>query len=142
MWPDALQEVVDLFAESPAQDRLELLLEFAMSLPDLPPELEGARDQMEQVHECQSPAFIRGRLEHGRVYYDIDVPKEAPTVRGFASILHHGLNGATPEEVAATPLDLYERLGLHQLLSPQRLRGLTALLGRMKRNAAELSATQ
>jgi cysteine desulfuration protein SufE len=94
---------------------------------------------MEQVHECQSPVFLRARLEHGRVYYEIDAPREAPTVRGFASILYEGLNGATPEEIAETPLDLHERLGLGRVLSPQRLRGLTALLVYMKRSAERLS---
>jgi cysteine desulfuration protein SufE len=138
-WPESLQEIIEMFSEAPAGDRLELLLEFSMSLPDLPPELEQARDQMEQVHECQSPTFLASRLEDGRVRYNIDVPREAPTVRGFASILYHGLDGATPEQIEAVPLALYELLGLNKVLSPQRLRGLTALLGYMKRNASQLS---
>jgi sulfur transfer protein SufE len=31
-------------------------------------------------------------------------------------------------------------MGLHKVLSPLRLRGLTALLSRMKRNAQELAS--
>jgi cysteine desulfuration protein SufE len=61
-------------------------------------------------------------------------------VRGFAGILFEGLNGASPEAIAAVPSDLYQRLGLHKVLSPLRLRGLTALLSRMKRNAQELAS--
>jgi cysteine desulfuration protein SufE len=62
-------------------------------------------------------------------------------VRGFAGLLYERLNGACPEAIAATPNDLYQRLGLHKVLSPLRLRGLTALLGRMKRNAQELASS-
>jgi cysteine desulfuration protein SufE len=95
---------------------------------------------MEQVHECQTPVFLLARLQDGKIYYQIDVPYEAPTVRGFAGILYEGLNGASPAAIVATPNDLYQRLGLHKVLSPLRLRGLTALLSRMKRNAQELGS--
>lgn len=134
-----LQDIVTTFQEVEPRDRIDLLLEFSESLPPLPPELEAHKDELEQVHECQSPVFLRARADGGRIYYDIDVPREAPTVRGFASILYHGLNGATPEQIAATPLDLYQQLGLQTILSPQRLNGLAALLQYMKRNAVRLT---
>ena len=116
-----------------------MLLEYALSMSELPEELQSARDTMEQVHECQTPVFLLAHLRDGKVHYYIDVPREAPTVRGFAGILYEGLNGATPAAIAATPNDLYQQLGLHKVLSPLRLRGLTALLSRMKRNARELA---
>jgi cysteine desulfuration protein SufE len=139
-WPAALQEIIDMFADATPEDRLDMLLEFALSMPDLPEELQGARDTMEQVHECQTPVFLSATMEEGKVYYHLDVPREAPTVRGFAGILYEGLNGAAAAAIAATPNDLYQRLGLHKVLSPLRLRGLTALLSRMKRNAQELAS--
>ncbi len=140
-WPETLQDIIDMFDHAPPEDRLDILLEFAMDLPDLPEELGDARDRMEQVHECQTPVFLLTTLKDGKVYYYLDVPREAPTVRGFAGILLEGLNEASPQAIAAVPNDLYQRLGLHKVLSPLRLRGLTALLGRMKRNAQELAST-
>jgi cysteine desulfuration protein SufE len=140
-WPEALQEIIETFHDASPEERLDILLEYALDLPDLPEELQQARDTMEQVHECQTPVFLLARLENGKVYYHIDVPREAPTVRGFAGILYDGLNGAPPAAIVATPNDLYQQLGLHRVLSPLRLRGLTALLGRMKRNAQELAST-
>lgn len=137
--PAALQEIIDTFSEASPEERLDMLLEYAMSMPELPAELENARDTMEQVDECQTPVFLLAKLLDGRVQYYIDVPKESPTVRGFAAILHEGLNDAPPEAITATPNDLYQQLGLHKVLSPLRLRGLTALLSRMKRNARELA---
>jgi cysteine desulfuration protein SufE len=137
-WPATLQDIIEEFEEAEPEERLEMLLEFALSLPDLPEELLDSRDSMEQVDECQSPVFLLAKIEDGKVYYHLDVPREAPTVRGFASILYEGLNGAEPAEIIATPNDLYQRMGLHKVLTPLRLRGLTALIGRMKRNAQEL----
>ena len=139
--PEALQDIIEEFSSAAPEERLELLLEFAMDLPDLPEELHHARDTMEQVHECQSPVFLHAALQDGRMVYHIDVPREAPTVRGFASVLCSGLNGATPAAVAATPTNLYQQLGLHKVISPLRLRGLAALLARMKRNAEELAVS-
>jgi cysteine desulfuration protein SufE len=137
-WPETLQTIIEEFEEADPEERLEMLLEFAMGMPELPDELLDARDQMEQVHECQSPVFLLAKIDDGKIYYYLDVPPEAPTVRGFAGILYEGLNGAAPAAILATPNDLYQRMGLHKVLSPLRLRGLTALLGRMKRNAQEL----
>lgn len=137
--PEALQEIIETFRDASPEERLDILLEYAMNLPDLPEELHSARDTMEQVHECQTPVFLLAQLRDGKVYYYLDVPREAPTVRGFAGILCEGLQGASPEEIVATPNDLYQQLGLHKVLSPLRLRGLTALLSRMKRNARELA---
>ena len=139
-WPEALQEIVETFHDASPEERLDMLLEYALSMPELPEELQNARDTMEQVHECQTPVFLLAKLQDGKVYYHIDVPREAPTVRGFAGILYEGLNGAPPAAIVATPNDLYQRLGLHKVLSPLRLRGLTALLSRMKRNAQELAS--
>lgn len=139
-YPDALHAIIETFRDASPEERLEMLLEYALDMPPLPEEFQQARDTMEQVHECQTAVFLVAQLRDGKVYYAIDVPLEAPTVRGFAGILQEGLNGATPAAIAATPNDLYHQLGLHNVLSPLRLRGLTALLKRMKRNAGELAS--
>jgi cysteine desulfuration protein SufE len=73
------------------------------------------------------------------VHYAIDVPRDAPTMRGFAGLLYAGLQGATPAAIVATPDDLCQQLGLQKALGSLRVRGLTALLMRMKRNARDLS---
>jgi cysteine desulfuration protein SufE len=62
-----------------------------------------------------------------------DCPPEAPTTRAFAGILAEGLAGATADEVLAVPDDLYQRMGLAQVISPLRVRGGNAILARLKR---------
>lgn len=140
-YPVALQQIIDAFRRAAPDERLRLLLGYAQSLPALPPELHNARDSMEHVLECQAPVFLLAQLQDGKVYYHIDVPQDAPTVRGFAGLLYQGLNGATPAAITAIPNDLEVQLALQKVLSPIRLVGLTALASRMKQNARELMTT-
>lgn len=132
--PPALQRIVDLFAEAPRDLRLEALLEYSRGLPPLPPHLQGHREAMEQVVECQTPFFLATELgDDQRVQIWFDAPPEAPTTRGFAGILAEGLGGATPEEILETPDDFYDAMGLGELISALRLRGMSAILFRLKR---------
>jgi cysteine desulfuration protein SufE len=94
---------------------------------------------MEQVHECMSPVFVYAEREGAGVRFHMDVPAEAPTTRGYASLLSEGLRGATPEEVSAVPADFIQEMGLHRVLSPQRLNGISAILAYMKRQALRLA---
>ena len=131
--PAALAEVVSDFADVQGQDKLALLLEFAGELPALPAFLEEA--SMEPVPECQSPLFLHVDAqdpEHVRLYFS--APAEAPTTRGFAAILAAGLDGLPASEILAVPDDFYADLGLAKLISPLRLRGMSAMLTRIKRH--------
>ena len=51
-------------------------------------------------------------------------------------MLSQGLDGLPASEVLAVPEDLAGRLGLQKSLTPLRLRGMSALLGRIKRNVS------
>jgi cysteine desulfuration protein SufE len=130
--PAPLAEVMSEFAEVTGQDKLRLLLEFADELPDLPADLEEAA--MEPVPECQSPLFLHVDAEdRARVRLYFSAPAEAPTTRGFASILASGLDGQSADDILAVPDDFYANLGLAALISPLRLRGMSAMLTRIKR---------
>ncbi|MFZ0215770.1 MAG: SufE family protein [Candidatus Dormiibacterota bacterium] len=130
--PSKLQEVVDLFRGTPADGRLDLLLEFSESLPELPERYRERPELLESVPECQSPFFLAADVEDGRVALRFQVPKETPTVRGYAGVLDDGLSGTTPEEVLSVPDTFYLDMGLSELISPLRLRGMGAILGRLK----------
>ena len=139
--PAALAEVVSDFADVQGQDKLALLLEFAGELPPLPPSLEEA--SMEPVPECQSPLFLHVDAqdpEHVRLYFS--APAEAPTTRGFAAILAAGLDGLPASEILAVPDDFYANLGLAKLISPLRLRGMSAMLTRIKRRLLDEQAAR
>jgi len=133
-----LQEIADDFGALPGKERLQLLLEFSDELPPLPPRYAGHRELLEQVPECQSPLFLAVEVDgDGTVHLFFDAPQEAPTTRGFAGILHAGLDGLSADEVLATPAEFSGKLGLSDLVSPLRLRGMAAMLARIKRQVRE-----
>ena len=133
-----LQEIIDDFGAVPGNDRLQLLLEFSEELPPLPTRYAGHRDLLEQVPECQTPLFLAVEVDGGgAVHLFFDAPPESPTTRGFASILHAGLDGLTADEVLATPGEFSSQLGLNDLVSPLRLRGMAAMLARIKRQVRQ-----
>ena len=131
--PAPLAEVVSDFEDMQGQDKLKLLLEFADELPDLPAELSEAA--MEPVPECQSPLFLHvDAADRDDVRLFFSAPAEAPTTRGFASILAAGLDHQPADEILGVPDDFYTDLGLAALISPLRLRGMAAMLARIKRH--------
>ncbi|ROS62286.1 cysteine desulfuration protein SufE [Frigoribacterium sp. PhB160] len=139
--PAHLAEIREEFLALELRDRLQLLLEFSNELPDLPERYVGHPDLLERVEECQSPVFIFVEVVDGRVAMHATAPREAPTTRGFASILAQGLSGLTVDEVLRdVPDDYPQTIGLAQAVSPLRLRGMTALLGRAKRQLREKTA--
>ena len=134
--PPKLAEIVDDFASAPREVVLEMLLEFADSMPPLPADL-AAHDGMEQVPECQTQFFLKAVVRpDDTVETFFDGPPEAPTTRAFAGILAEGLEGASIAEILAVPDDLYARMGLAQTISPLRIRGGSAILARLKRQVA------
>jgi cysteine desulfuration protein SufE len=77
----------------------------------------------------------------GRVTLHFQAPPEAPTTRGYAGVLQEGLNGATTDEVLETPADFFVGMQLSELISPLRLRGMGAILARVKRQIVEHQST-
>lgn len=134
--PPALAELAEDFHAVSEPDRLQLLLELSRELPELPERYAGKLDQMERVDECQSPLFLAVEVEEdadATVRLFFDAPPEAPTTRGFAGILHEGLDGLPAEQVLAVPDDTPYRFALADAVSPLRLRGMVGMLSRIKR---------
>lgn len=136
--PVKLHEIVEEFRWAEGRDKLELLLDFSAEMPPLPDWLAEKHDSMDQVHECMSPVFVHGELVDGRLQWYFDVPPEAPTVRGYAALMAAGLNGATPDEVLSVPADFWQVMGLQDVVTYQRIRGISAILAHMKRLALEI----
>jgi cysteine desulfuration protein SufE len=131
--PPKLAELVEDFAGVGPKDRLQLLLELSEELPALPSKYAGHREDMEQVPECQTPLFLAVEVDAEQtVHLYFDAPPESPTTRGFASIMSTGLDGQSVETVLGVPNDFYTALGLAEAVSPLRLRGMAAMLARIK----------
>lgn len=136
--PTALAETREDFLALGVKDRLTLLLDFSNELPELPDRYREHPDLLERVEECQSPVYIFVEVDDdGLVHMHATAPAEAPTTRGFASILAQGLDGLTPEQVLAIPADYPQTLGLGEAVSPLRVRGMSGMLARAKRQLQE-----
>lgn len=136
--PPALAQLRDDFLELSEPDRLQLLLELSYELPPLPERYENHLELLERVEECQSPVLAFAEVdEAGRVHYIAHAPAESPTTRGFAAILTQGLEGLTAQEVLDVPETFPSSLGLAGVVSPLRLRGMSGMLTRAKRQVRE-----
>jgi cysteine desulfuration protein SufE len=139
--PESLAQIKEDFLGLELRDRLMLLLEFSNELPELPPRYAEHPDLFERVIECQSPVFIFVEVDDDNiVHLFATAPKESPTTRGFASILAQGLAGLTVQEVLDVPDHFPDTIGLTEAVSPLRIRGMTALLARTKRQVREKTA--
>lgn len=136
--PESLAEIRDEFLELPEPDRLQLLLEYSQELPPVPARYEGHPELAERVAECQSPVYIIVEVnDDGIVAMHATAPPEAPTTRGFASILAQGLTGLSAAQVLAVPADFPQSIGLTRAVSPLRIAGMTGMLMRAKRQVRE-----
>lgn len=139
--PPKLATIVRLFGDAPRDVKLQALLDYSRRLPALPPEYAEHPELLERVHECQSPFFLAASVgPDGTVALVFDAPTEAPTTRGYAGILAEGLAGAGVEEILDVPDDFYLDMGLTDVVSPLRLRGMAAIVARLKRQVADDAA--
>jgi cysteine desulfuration protein SufE len=133
----SLDTLIPRFKAAERTTRLETLLDYSRKLPPLPERYQDAKARGEhRVHECQTPVYLWVEVDNGKVHIHADVPPEAPTVRGFISLLARALEGAEPADVARVPDDLLDQLGLSETLGMTRTQGLTAILYRIKRSVA------
>ncbi len=136
--PEKLQSIVSMFRSAPKPLRLQALLEYSKKLPGLPEKYLEHPEFLQPVPECTSPFFlVTEQDEQGGMHLYFKVPEEAPTVRGYAGILHEALDGAQPEEILSVPDQFYMDMGLTELITPMRLRGMGAILMRLKNDVRE-----
>ena len=135
------QAVVDDFTFLEERDRLQMLLEFSEQLPALDARFGDNPELLERVEECQSPVFIAVEGTRESISLFFSAPQEAPTTRGFASVLNAALNGQSAQEIIDLPDDFPSMLGLDRLISPLRVRGMRGMLARIKRKTREIVAS-
>ena len=138
-YTEAAQEIVDAFNEVPVSSKLELLLEYANSLPALPERYADHPELLERVEECQSPVYLFVEIDNGKANIFLTAPAEAPTTRGFASLLQLALDGQNLDAINTFSDQFIQDLKLSDLVSPLRIRGMHGMLTRIKRQVQEKS---
>jgi cysteine desulfuration protein SufE len=123
------QEIISAFAEVPQSLKLELLLEYSENLPALPERYKDHPELLERVEECQSPVYLFVELdEQNIVSIFLTAPDEAPTTKGFASLLQLALDQQAADTVLNFDDSFVDALGITDLVSPLRIRGLQGML--------------
>lgn len=139
-----LDEIIETFQSVDDEMRLELLLDYSRKLSPLPQRLVAQRDAgLHRVPECMTPVFMWIESQGEQIQIHVDVAEEAPTVQGVLALIQKGVQGASPAAVAEQlPSELINDLGLADAIRMQRAVGLSAIIGRIKRGAAEVAQSQ
>ena len=130
-------EIASDFSALEGNDKLELLIEISDQLPALPERYADHPELLERVEECQSPVYLFVEIDNGLVEIFLTAPREAPTTRAFAGILHASLSGQTVDTVLNFDDNYPSMLGITELVSPLRMRGIRGMLARIKRQVRE-----
>lgn len=134
------QKAIDIandFSALEGNDKLELLIEISGQLPELPERYADHPELLERVEECQSPVYLFVEIHDDIVEIFLTAPREAPTTRAFAGILHASLNKQPVDTVLNFDDDYPSMLGITELVSPLRMRGIRGMLARIKRQVRE-----
>ena len=108
----ALQRIVDLFGGAPKDLRTQALLEYSRKVPPLPARYADHPELMEGVPECQTPFFLATEIDDEERVH-----------------LHFKV-----------PAD--NKMGLAEVISQLRLRGMSAILARLKRQVDQQLAAR
>lgn len=123
--------------------RYQYVIQMGRRLPPMAPEL---KTEANQVRGCMSPAWLSGSLEAGEGPNAASVLRfvgdsESVIVKGLFAILAEVYNGRTPEAALAVDLsDVFERLRLGEVLSPNRRNGFYSMVETIRRATAYLAA--
>ena len=139
-----IDDIVDDFALLDEwDDRYRYVIELGRALPPLP---EDAHTDANKVQGCASQVWLVSHITpdspQGPVL-TFEGDSDAHIVRGLVAILIALYSGKGAREILATDaLDLFDRIGLRENLTPQRSNGLRSMVERIRAEAnAALTAT-
>ena len=120
---------------------MQALLSYAKKLEPLPERFRELDRTAFTVPECQTRVDVFPEMRDGKLsfYADLD-PRQSPTIAAFLSILFTAVNGHPPETTLAIPDDFVRQV-MEGIGLAARESGLTAMVHRLKRYAADAVAT-
>ena len=135
VYPQKLQNIIDLFEHLPEVERRETLVSYSDSAPKQAPRPNESFDleDVRKDEECADTVGVYLQVdEQGRAHFRMTLGPEVQTLtRAMTSILCKGLDGATPQEILELPSDFVTRIVGAELV---RIRSQTTyyILTRMK----------
>ena len=133
----ALDRLVDrLGTTQDPRRRYEFVLWLAKKLAPLPEEF---RQEPFKVKGCVSQVYVVAELANGKLHWQGD--SDAQITKGLLALLIEGMEGLSPEEVAAMDPSFLQATGLQGSLTPSRANGFLNIFRMMQAQAAQLGAT-
>jgi cysteine desulfuration protein SufE len=137
MQQPSIEEIIDNFSLLEEwDDRYRYLIELGRTLDPLP---EAAHNETNKVRGCASQVWLETKVDcraDGSRILTFRGDSDAHIVRGLVALALALFSGRSAETIAATDANpLFEELGLHAHLSPQRSNGVRAMVERIKAEA-------
>jgi cysteine desulfuration protein SufE len=137
----AIDEIVENFTLLDQwDDRYRYVIELGRMLPPMP---EGAHTEANKVRGCASQVWLLTHVKPNGAAgpsLSFDGDSDAHIVRGLIAIVIALYSGKTAREILdIDALNLFDRIGLREGLTPQRSNGLRSMIERIR---AEAKAAQ
>lgn len=141
--PPTIARTLKRFASMDRETRMQALLSQAKRLEPLPERFAALDREAFTVPECQTRVDLFPELQpDGTMHYWADVNvRQSPTVAAVLAIAFSAVNDQPPEVVLALPSDFVRILMSHIGLGTREA-GLTAMVQRIQRHAAEAVAAR
>ncbi len=127
---DEIVEEFELFGDDPDM-RNSYIIDLGRKLAPMPPEFHT---EEYIVKGCQAQVWVHTNKRNDHLYFDADSNAAIP--KGLIALAVRLYSGRTPQEIARTPPDFIERIGMSKHISSSRSNGLLSVIGRMKLEAA------
>lgn len=133
--PQIEEEIVEEFAlfDDPMM-QYEYIIDLGKKLPELNPRW---KTEPNIVKGCQSTVYLHSDYDGERMHFEAD--SNTVITKGIIALLIRVLNNQRPEDIAAADLGFIDQINLRGHLSEQRSNGLTAMIKRMKTDAARFA---
>ncbi|WP_029031367.1 SufE family protein [Salinarimonas rosea] len=122
------------------EERYRYVIELGRLMPELP---EDAHTEANRVHGCASQVWLETRREGeaGDPVLVFRGDSDAHIVRGLVALLVALYSGRPASEISSTDaVEIFDRLGLREHLTPQRSNGVRAMVERIRRDAIAAKA--
>ena len=132
---DEIAEAFELLGDW--EQRYQYLIELGEKLPSMP---DAHKVDHNKVKGCMSQVWVYAypdEADTSQLHYYGD--SDTSVIKGVLALLIHLLDMKTAEEIQQLDMDeLFERLDLHEHLSPNRHVGIYAIVELMKQQAREI----
>ena len=133
----AIDEIIENFALLDQwDDRYRYVIELGRALPPLP---ENAHNEANKVRGCASQVWLLTHVKPDGAAgptLTFDGDSDAHIVRGLIAIVIALYSGKTAREILdIDALELFDRIGLREGLTPQRSNGLRSMIERIRAEA-------